>query len=43
MENHITNKCGFSHLGVIWCEVMNHVKCLEREWTEEVLLSFRMN
>lgn len=30
------------HFIVIWCEVMNHVKCLEREWTDDVPLSFRM-
>ena len=30
----------FSHWGVIWCEVMNHVKCLEREWTDDGPLSF---
>ena len=32
----------FSHFIVIWCEVMNHVKYLEREWTDDVPLSFRM-
>lgn len=26
MENHITNKCGFSYLVVIWYGVMNHVE-----------------
>ena len=29
MENNITNKCGFSHLVVIWYEVMNHVEYLK--------------
>ena len=28
MENHITSKCGFLHLGMIWCEVMNHEEYL---------------
>ena len=32
----------FLYLGMIWCEVMNHIKCLGREWTDGVLLSFRM-
>lgn len=40
MGSHIINKCGFSYLGVIWWEVIRHVKCLERGWTEAVLLLF---
>ena len=32
----------FSHVGVIWCEVINHRKYLEREWTDEFSLSFYM-
>lgn len=42
MDNHITSKCGFSHLGTIWCEAIRHVKRLVREWTDDVPLSFRM-
>ena len=30
----------FSHLGVIWWEVIRHVKYSEKEWTEVVLLLF---
>ena len=26
------------HLGVIWCEVMKHVKCLEKEWIVDIPL-----
>ncbi len=26
------------HLGVIWCEVMNHVKCFEKEWIVDIPL-----
>lgn len=26
---------------VIWCEIVRHVKYLEREWTDGVPLSFR--
>lgn len=29
----------FSHLGVIWREVINHIKYLERERTDNVPLS----
>ena len=32
-----------SHLEVIWCEIVRHVKYLEREWTDGVPLSFRRN
>ena len=31
----------FSHLGIIWCEIINHIKRLEREWTNSVSLFFR--
>ena len=27
---------------MIWREVINQVKCLEREWRDDVPLSFRM-
>ena len=27
---------------MIWCEILNHIKCLEREWTDDVPLSSRM-
>ena len=40
MEHHITSKGGFSHWGVIWCEVMIQIKSWEREWTDGVPLSF---
>lgn len=39
MENHITNKCGFFAFG---CEVINHIKRLERERTDDVPFSFCM-
>lgn len=38
MENRIINKGVFLHLGVIWCEVMNHIKHLEKERTDDVPL-----
>ena len=41
MENHITSKCGFLHLGMIWCEIINDIKRLEREWINSVSLFFR--
>ena len=29
----------FSHLGIIWCEIINHIKRLEREWTNSEIIN----